>query len=213
MTKPKQKYYVVWEGHNPGIYDRWDQCLLQVKAFPNAKYKAYNSMEEAREAFNGSYSNANHKEKLFHKQSKAQLNWKKFVPEGSIAVDAACEGNPGPMEYRGVDPYTGQEIFHLGPLDNGTNNIGEFLAIVHALALFKKLNRPDAIIFTDSETAISWIKRKRANTKLKFDHTNSEIKNLIIRATHWLTENSFRNPIKKWQTDQWGEIPADFGRK
>ena len=45
------------------------------------------------------------------------------------AVDAACSGNPGPMEYRGIDLATGAEIFHFGPV-HGTNNIGEFLAIV-----------------------------------------------------------------------------------
>ena len=53
------------------------------------------------------------------------------------AVDAGCSGNPGPMEYRGVDMRTGKQIFHFGPIQ-GTNNIGEFLAIVHALALMEQ---------------------------------------------------------------------------
>ena len=49
------------------------------------------------------------------------------------AVDAACSGNPGPMEYQCIDLQTGAQVFHYGPI-HGTNNIGEFLAIVHARA-------------------------------------------------------------------------------
>ena len=209
--KVKSKYYVVWEGNSPGIYNSWEECLLQVKAYPNAKYKAYDSIEDAKDAFVGGYSS---KTKILDKRTVgARQKWQDFVPEGSITVDAACEGNPGKMEYRGVDPYTGQEIFHIGPLANGTNNIGEFLALVHALALFKNQQNNNATIFTDSMTAISWIKRKKANTKLAFDYRNKEIKDLLVRATQWLMNNSFSNPIKKWETDKWGEIPADFGRK
>lgn len=36
------------------------------------------------------------------------------VIENSLAVDAACSGNPGPMEYRGVHVASRQEIFHFG---------------------------------------------------------------------------------------------------
>lgn len=42
------------------------------------------------------------------------------------------------MEYRGVDTKTRKQIFIQGPFEEGTNNIGEFLAIVHGLALLKK---------------------------------------------------------------------------
>ncbi len=210
-AKSKQKYYVVWEGHTPGIYKNWADCLLQVKAYPNAKYKAFDSSDEAKEAFINGFSAS-----LKSQVSKIKTNstlWEKFVPVGSIAVDAACEGNPGKMEYRGVDPYSKTEIFHIGPLQNGTNNIGEFLAIVHALAYLKKNNKQHTAIYSDSATAISWIKRKKANTKLEFNHSNTEIKDLLLRATTWLNSNSYSNPIIKWDTLQWGEIPADFGRK
>ena len=59
------------------------------------------------------------------------------VTADAWAVDAACSGNPGPMEYRGIDLATGAVVFHYGPV-HGTNNIGEFLAIVHALALMEQ---------------------------------------------------------------------------
>ena len=59
------------------------------------------------------------------------------VTANAWAVDAACSGNPGPMEYQAIDLATGAQVFHFGPL-HGTNNIGEFLAIVHALALLDR---------------------------------------------------------------------------
>lgn len=135
--KVKKKYYVVWQGHTPGIYETWDKCLLQVKAYPNAKYKSFESKEEANNAFLQGYGSSAIPISRSKKNNVGE-SWKKYVPHGSVAVDAACEGNPGNMEYRGVDPYSGELLFHVGPYRNGTNNIGEFLAIVHALAFLKK---------------------------------------------------------------------------
>jgi ribonuclease HI len=48
---------------------------------------------------------------------------------------------------------------------------------------------------------------------MHFDGSNKDLLELIKRAENWLKENSFRNPILKWETKAWGEIPADFGRK
>jgi ribonuclease HI len=202
-----QKYYVVWHGMNPGIYHSWAECLAQVKAFPNAKYKAFSSLSSAKEAFQSNY------ESNIERKTNTQENWKLKVPNGSIAVDAACSGNPGDMEYRGVDAYTKSEIFRIGPLQEGTNNIGEFLAIVHALALLQKRNDSNTIIYSDSKIAINWVKLKHPNTKLKFTNKNKSIQDLIERAVQWLKTNVYKNPIKKWETELWGENPADFGRK
>ena len=107
---------------------------------------------------------------------------------------------------------TGKQLFHQGPFENGSNNIGEFLAIVHALALFKKRGI-DAPIYSDSETALSWVKKKRCKTKLIKDESNTIIFDLIARADNWLVENPYDNTLLKWDTNAWGEIPADFGRK
>ena len=130
----------------------------------------------------------------------------------SLAVDAACSGNPGKMEYRGVYLRSREEVFHMGPLEQGTNNVGEFLAIVHGLALMKQkgLSLP---IYSDSANAISWIKQKKCKTKLVRNDKNDYIFELIARAEKWLHENSYTNPVYKWETRDWGEIPADFGRK
>ena len=129
-----------------------------------------------------------------------------------VAVDAACSGNPGPMEYRGVYLLTGQQIFHYGPV-YGTNNIGEFLAIVHALALMKQKGI-SMTIYSDSRNALSWVKQKKCKTKLERTPKTEELFQMIERAENWLKNNSYDHiPLFKWETDQWGEVPADFGRK
>jgi len=130
----------------------------------------------------------------------------------SISVDAACSGNPGMLEYRGVYTKTGKEIFHQGPFRNGTNNIGEFLAIVHALALLKQKNS-QLPLYSDSRTALKWVQQKKAKTKLEKNEENEYLFELIARAENWLQNNEYSTPLLKWETEAWGEIPADFGRK
>ena len=127
-------------------------------------------------------------------------------------VDAACSGNPGMMEYRGVDLQTGQQIFHFGPMF-GTNNIGEFLAIVHALALMERQGIRDKAIFSDSYNAILWVKKKQCKTKLERSERTEPLYQIIERAEFWLRTHNVSTPVLKWETAQWGEIPADFGRK
>ena len=130
----------------------------------------------------------------------------------SICVDAASSGNPGVMEYRGVDTQTKAQLFHKGPFQEATNNIGEFLALVHGLALLKKENS-NRVLYTDSKTAMSWVKKKKCNTKLIRTKENQPVFELVDRAEIWLKNNTFKTKIKKWETKAWGEIPADFGRK
>jgi len=210
MRQKKQKYYVVWQGHTPGIYSSWDDCNAQVKNFPNALYKSFPTREEAQEAFR---HGAEKKTRVFQPKSPKTASPKGNIIYASISVDAACSGNPGLMEYRGVWTADKTEIFHYGPAKDGTNNIGEFLALVHALALLQKRNDSVTPIYSDSKTAIAWVKKKKANTQLKPNRHNAELFDMMARAEKWLKENTWKNPIHKWDTENWGEIPADFGRK
>ena len=134
------------------------------------------------------------------------------VKADAVAVDAACSGNPGPMEYQGIDLATGQQLFHFGPI-HGTNNIGEFLAIVHALALLQKQGRSSTIIYSDSYNAILWVSKMRCKTKLERTPQTAPLVDIIARAERWLLTHKYPNPIMKWETKKWGEVPADFGRK
>ena len=189
----KEKFYVVWEGVTPGVYTSWTDCQLQIKGYEGAKYKSFDTREEAERALTSSpyaYIGKNAKKKS----------------------EAARTGSDTlPMEYRGVHVASRQEIFHFGPM-KGTNNIGEFLAIVHGLALLKQKGF-DMPIYSDSVNAISWVRQKKCKTKLPRNEETEELFKVIERAEKWLKENTYTTRIIKWETKEWGEIPADFGRK
>lgn len=236
----KQKYYVVWEGISEGVFTSWDACQEAVIGVPGAKYKAFSSLSEAEDAFamgyeawkeenevpqeNSASTAAAALQETVPQQPSPQVKTATgrpdynpaLIPAGvernAIAVDAACSGNPGAMEYRGVYLQTGREIFHYGPV-HGTNNIGEFLAIVHGLALLKQKNLPLMPIYSDSVNAQLWVSRRKCKTTLERNEKTEELYQMIERAEKWLRTNTYSNPILKWQTDKWGEIPADFGRK
>lgn len=226
---PMAKYYVVWKGFAPGVYDSWEEAEIQVSGYPDASYRSFSSLEAAVEAFREGFD----KEGLLNEvkremerltQEGTVITYNDTMTRGttandapqwiteSIAVDAACSGNPGPMEYRGVYLRTGQQIFKVGPLEGGTNNIGEFLAIVHGLALQEKKGT-QLPIYSDSVNAQKWVRIGICKTTLEENDINAPIFDLIRRAESWLRTHTFRVPIYKWETKQWGEIPADFGRK
>ncbi len=211
----KQKFYVVWDGVTPGVYTSWTDCQLQIKGYEQAKYKSFDTREEAERAFASSPYQYIGKKAATQKASVSGGIASGALPaaviDNSLAVDAACSGNPGPMEYRGVHVASRQEIFHFGPL-KGTNNIGEFLALVHGLALLKQKGF-DMPIYSDSVNAISWVKQKKCKTKLPRTPETEYLFEIIERAEKWLRENTYKTRILKWETKEWGEIPADFGRK
>jgi len=209
----KQKYYVVWEGHKRGVFDRWDDCKKQVDGFPQAKYKSFDNKIEAEKAFKDNYWKFVKKNAPAASTSPNEKKSRASIIKDSLAVDAACSGNPGKMEYQGVLVTTGQQVFHVGPLPDGTNNVGEFLAIVHALAWLQQQGKPNLPIYSDSRNAQLWVKAKTCRTKLEHTGRNEKIFELIDRAEKWLAVNKVTNPILKWETKDWGEIPADFGRK
>jgi ribonuclease HI len=214
------KFYVVWVGHKPGVYNTWAECQAQTKGYPQAKFKSYESEAEARQAMErGWQKSLNFTGKSQTTQgakskaaSGASLAAKPEINYDSISVDVGCSGNPGIVEYKGVDTRTGEIIFYQGPISKGTNNLGEFLAIVHGLAYLKKQGSSKTI-YTDSVTALSWIRNKAVSTNLVRDASTEEIWLLVDRALQWLKSNTYSNQIVKWDTRKWGEIKADFGRK
>jgi ribonuclease HI len=216
MSK-KAKYYVVWKGRKTGVFSSWEECAAQVQGFAGARYKSFPSRLAAEQALRGKSAApigkpVSSREWLFSPDPPVAESW---------CVDAACSGSPGPLEYRGVDLRTGKEVFRQGPFEKGTNNVGEFLAIVHALMLLEKKKsgsprartRSTTPIYSDSSTAIGWVKKKHCNTELAADESNAPLFELINRAEDWLSGRAIANPIMKWDTRAWGEIPADFNRK
>lgn len=206
---PKQKYYVVWKGRKTGIFTSWGECEKQVKGFTAAEFKAFESLEEAETAYKSGYEAYKGKPSSLGKWKDASI--KPILP--SVCVDAACSGSPGKMEYRGVFLEPGREFFHIGPFPDGTNNVGEFLAIVHALTWLTKHDK-EMPVYSDSENAISWVFTGECRTQLKHTTRNAPIFVLIRSAENWLAENELRDDaVLKWDTELWGENPADFGRK
>lgn len=210
----KKKYYVVWKGIEPGIYDDWADCEEQVATFPGARFKSFPSYEAAVQAFRSGEDESGSLLNIL-KRPQVIFNYSAFpeIDTRAIAVDAACAGNPGPMEYRGVSLSTGRQLFHFGPVEGGTNNIGEYLAIVHAMALCAQSGEPHRTIYSDSRIAQGWVRRRRANTHIAPTPSNQYVREVLARADRWLQTHELTNPLLKWNTEVWGEIPADFNRK
>jgi ribonuclease HI len=141
----------------------------------------------------------------------SELEDDKSILDG-ICVDASCIENPGYMEYRGVDIKTKKVVFEM-KYEEARNNIGEFLAIVHALALYKRDGKELKIVNSDSLNAITWVKQKKCKTKLEKNDKNAIVFEHIQRAVNWLNNNTYNTEVLKWNTSSWGEIPADYGRK
>ena len=208
----KKKWYVVWEGKKPGVYDNWKDCEAQVKGLKGTKYKSFGSKEAAEKAY-GEHFSEHYGKKDFEPSLSAEELKKIGDPiRISISVDGAGDNQKGTVEYRGVFTETETEVFRAGPFSDGTNNLAEFLALVHALAWCKK-NKIDYPIYSDSRTAMSWVRRKECRSKKPRTSKNREIYDLVDRAIAWLKNNRYQNQILKWETKAWGEIPADYGRK
>tara|TARA_R110001583_G_scaffold48522_1_gene152017 strand:- start:5285 stop:5917 length:633 start_codon:yes stop_codon:yes gene_type:complete len=208
----KKKFYVIWNGHQTGVFTSWNDCKKHIKDFKGAQYKSFASKEEAEKAFKGRYVDYVGKETKKEKLSTEELKRIGNPILQTISVDAACSGNPGRMEYRGVLTSTKKQLFIQGPFEQGTNNIGEFLALVHGLS-FLKQKKSDLPIYSDSRIAIKWVKVGQCRTNLKITSENKPLFDLVKRAENWLKNNTYTTTILKWETKAWGEIPADFGRK
>lgn len=210
-----RKFYVVWEGRAPGIYDSWEECKAQVEGLPDARFKSFPDQRSATEAFRGNPADHIGLISSIARHQAEAVNYDAFpeIRQNALAVDAACSGNPGPAEYRGVYVATGQEMFRMGPFQGGTNNIAEFIALVHGLAYLEKIGRPDIPVYTDSRTARSWLRTGKAKTTVKRTAANAPIMDLLERALAWARTHVPANEVLVWDTPRWGEIPADFGRK
>ena len=214
----KNKFYTVWKGRTPGIYDNWETCEAQVKGFEGARYRSFPSREEAEKALTApeDYCRTDVKPQPVRRQTTARPP---LFP--ALCVDAACSGNPGVMEYRGVylldihqdGTKETTELFRRGTFPNATNNIGEFLALVHGLSLLQQQGNDTLPVYSDSRTALAWLKAKQVKTKLTCSPDNILLFDLIRRAEQWLHTHIYKNKVLKWETEHWGEIPADFGRK
>lgn len=221
------KHYVVWVGKQPGVYKSWPECQSQVNGYPEAKYKSFESKDKAEAAYKEGWKShwgqgkgastssaaaVKSKGASFAAKSSSASAEEQEIDYNSISVDVGTRGNPGPVEYKGVDTQTGDILFYVGPIPNGTNNLGEFIAVVHALDYLKKQGSSQTI-YSDSRTALSWLRNKKIASTLVRDASTKQIWDLADWAIDWLRNNTYTNKVVKWNTEEWGEIRADFGRK
>jgi len=212
MAKKKKNFYVVWQGKKPGIYESWEDCKEQIEKIAGAQFMGFYTRDEAELAYSRTYE-----EYKGNKGKKDILTEEVIAKHGkpigeAIAVDAAFNGKTKMMEYKGVFVETSTQLFHFGPIKGGSNNIGEFLALVHALA-YQKKNKIAYPVYSDSKTAIAWVRSNKCKSTVDLN-SNKKLINIIQRAEKWLRENDYSDiKILKWKTEVWGEIPADFGRK
>lgn len=209
----KPKFYVVWKGRKTGVFTSWEDCKEQTNGFDGAVFKSFETKQLAEKAFEeSSYEYIGKDKKIVSTLSKEELVRIGDPIEDSIAVDGAWNNIRGLVEYQGRYNKTYEVLFHVGPLEDGTINIVEFLAIVHALALCKKWNW-NVPIYSDSKIALGWVKGKKAMTNHPTSEKNKKLFELLARAEKWLANNNYENELLKWETKAWGENPADFGRK
>lgn len=223
-----KRFYAVFVGRQPGVYDDFNDAMEQLDGFEGAVFKSYESPQEAAEAFRRFESrsdsqqigallmNATEHKPKSRQTDRIETKTDYFAfPEIDLngwAVDASCMGNPGVMEYRGVELMSGKELFRVGPFKKGTNNIGEFLAIVHALALMAQRGEKHPV-YSDSVSGMAWVRNRKVKTQLKRDASTEPVFKMMERALIWLNTHHYDVPIRKWDTDRWGEVPADFDRK
>ncbi len=202
------QFYGVWVGRMPGIYDNWNDCKAQVDKFPKAKYsklKASN-LKDAKIEFELGFENK--------AQVSSNNNEVNKPIEGFLTVDGASNGLV--CEFQAVWYPTKEVAFASKQFDGGTNNIAEFLGLVSACKYLKDRNLPIQI-YTDSVTALAWFRNKKANTTANTTgKATEELSDLLVKAEKFLvTHDEFLkgSKILKWETKDWGEIPADYGRK
>ncbi|MDE5869353.1 MAG: viroplasmin family protein, partial [Muribaculaceae bacterium] len=173
MKNYSKRFYVVWKGREPGVYDDFNDAMAQVDDYPGAMFKSYASSAEAAEAYRKGERKTDRSELSNLLVGASENNLPKAgqpdyfqfqeIDLNGWAVDASCMGNPGRMEYRGVELMTGRELFRVGPFEQSTNNIGEFLAIIHALALQKKLGESHTI-YSDSVMGMAGVRIRKIKT-------------------------------------------------
>ncbi len=208
----KQKYYTVWKWRQTGIFDNWDACKKSVDGYVWARYKSYPTKAEAELALKQPNHPTFQHSKIPTSNFQLPTTSSPILP--SLSVDWAWNTVTGWCEYQWVMTDSPESRILAGwPYADGTNNIVEFLGLVHALRYCQEHNLPTIPIYTDSVTAIAWVRNKVAKTTQPRNSKNAKLFGLLDDAILWLQSNSYKNPILKWETRIWGEIPADFGRK
>ncbi|MCY9861130.1 ribonuclease H family protein [Vibrio coralliirubri] len=212
----KKNHYVVWVGRTTGVFDNWADTQAQISGFSGALFKGFTTLDEATAAFDAGYANAISTPSKLSTASKVKGKPASLVgipTHECITVDGAFSGSSKKMEYQCVMNLSREIIFRSKPFVGGSNNIAEFLALIGAIRYRESIKRPDLDIYSDSKTALAWVRDKQLNTTIDINTLDPVIQGRISSALQYIQTNPQPQNLKKWDTASWGEIPADFGRK
>lgn len=192
-------YYVVSKGRTTGIFTSWEECNAQVKGFAGGKFRGFLTQAEADAAW----------------VAVAAPVPVEVIPPALLANSLVTKATWHPVtkavEYQGVLYPSRQVAFRVGPYQQGTNYLAEFLALVHALAYCKQQNLA-LPIYSESQPALDWVRQGAVHTSYQCTLDNQQLFALVDRAEAWLKANTYPNQLLRWYSRQWGENPADFGR-
>jgi ribonuclease HI len=215
-----KKHYVVWVGNNTGVFDNWAETQKATSGAKGAKFKSFPNITEANKAFTESYElhyGNSDGEKSTSGKIKVKIT-KKLDLKAYLTVDAAYNGKES--EWRGVMCGTDfphePEIFRSPVHSGGSNNIGEFLALIEGICYLLKSNQLHIPIYSDSKTALAWHRNKEHKSTVIDNKINDPVMmNKFFKSFDFLNGKAkeLNYILEKWHTKEWGEIAADFGRK
>ena len=199
-----RKFYVVWVGRETGVFTSWPHTKRQVHNFPQAKFKAFKTQEEAETAFTADHSALSDKSaERKAKASSRKTNSTRTVPNSDgplmktfdldVYCDGACDPNPG-KSASGVAVYRDGRLAELwyglyNP--HGTNNSAELNALHQAFHIAKENieKGKEVRVLCDSKYSINCITNWAFSWEQKGwkRKTEGDIKNLkLIQQAHGL---------------------------
>lgn len=117
----KKKYYGVYKGFIPGVYDNWDECNAQVSGFSGAIFKGFSTRSEA-ELFAEHGVSESVSEKPAPVKSRSQAAGKAdpdFDTSKPYAfVDGSFNPSTGVFGYGGFVCFEGQRVPVMGSGDD-----------------------------------------------------------------------------------------------
>jgi ribonuclease HI len=171
----KQKYYAVAVGRRPGIYTQWfgdAGAQIQVAGFQGARYKGFQTREEAqgfiRDWHSGEKMSVNPSRKTSTRSAATPIVKPMVTLAGRIVVytDGSSLGNPGPGGYGVVISSSEGNRELSGGFRQTTNNRMELMACIVGL---EQLETSSAVaLYSDSRYVVDgitkgWAKKWRRN--------------------------------------------------
>ena len=191
--KTNKPYYVVWQGHRPGVYDTWTECKAQITGFDRPQYKKFSTRYQA---FHAYQKGSSYRENL--RASDLPVFEKK-----SILINASTDTQRNLTSYYGLYLNSNRRMFS-NTISSADKRIGLFLAAVKALSILHK-HRTLLPVYTESLEIISAVKDKRF-VALNPQAESAKV-NLYVRvALAWLEKHP-PPPLLHWNAAYWGELP------